>query len=455
MDPPRRGGPVIQDNRTSIAAFRLSVATLATRDNEVLALANTRGDRPEAMRSSSSPSVTYSDHSGTSSHTVGRPSAVEITPTSRSRSARGTRSAAIASMVCPAVAGSLIAGDRARRPISERSRNARSGSWLNVRPSPVRQAASMRSSENPPVTRATTPPSTKSLPTATSNATRSPAAEEFRILRRSSCSRVAPGRSQVTGRPPSMTSTASPGDPTAMPAGYTLSMTSRPAPEIADKVALSCIESNALTCRRRINPMTTRATTSETTGTITDTWVRSPMDRVATKPKVNSPRQAPYVRQIQGSPWKRLSRGVSAVLEYSTTRKRSEKMILTSPRMPNPMVRRNSTVRPLGVWAPVWILGSSTPSATPIPMRNNCMAPARSGWRARANRIRRCRGGLCLSERPRAASGWSAVSSLRPIRTPVRGFPSSSPSQVLQLEALCARGKMRPSEGAFATCEGR
>ena len=43
------------------------------------------------------------------------------------------------SSTCTAVAGSLTAGDRARRPMSARSRNANSGSWWKVRSCPIYQ----------------------------------------------------------------------------------------------------------------------------------------------------------------------------------------------------------------------------------------------------------------------------------------------------------------------------
>ena len=118
-------------------------------------------------------------------------------------------------------------------------------------------------------------------------------------------------------------------------------------------------------------------------GTITDTSGLLPMARAEVTENTKTPTASPNVRHTIGSSRNRFSRGERLPKAHCTTRKSSEKMMLTSPRIPNPTPTRASVTRLLATLVSVLIRGSSTPSTSPASAHSNWTRPARSGRRGR------------------------------------------------------------------------
>ena len=118
--------------------------------------------------------------------------------------------------------------------------------------------------------------------------------------------------------------------------GYRSSMMPRPCPAMADSVGASWMEAKALTCRLRIRAIAASTATISAAGTITDTFSWSPTTRAVVTENTNTPTAKANVRHTIGSSRNRVSRGDRLVKAHCTTRNSSEKMTVTSPRMPKP-----------------------------------------------------------------------------------------------------------------------
>ena len=147
--------------------------------------------------------------------------------------------------------------------------------------------------------------------------------------------------------------------------GYRSSMMPRPCPAMADRVGASWMEANALTCRLRIRAIAASTATISAAGTITDTFSWSPTTRAVVTENTNTPTAKANVRHTIGSSRNRFSRGDRLVKAHCTTRNSSEKMTVTSPRMPKPTATSVSVTRVLATVESRVIRGSSRPRTEP------------------------------------------------------------------------------------------
>ena len=125
------------------------------------------------------------------------------------------------------------------------------------------------------------------------------------------------------------------------------------------------MEANALVCRVRIKARAASTATTSAAGTITDTFCWSPMTRAVVTENTNTPTAKPNVRHTIGSSRNRPSRGDRLVKAHCTTRKCSEKMMVTRPRTPKPTATSASVTRLLATVESKVIRGSSSPSPSP------------------------------------------------------------------------------------------
>src|ERR1700753_678641 len=109
----------------------------------------------------------------------------------------------------------------------------------------------------------------------------------------------------------------------------------------------------AFTCSTRIRATVRRTAATSTAGTITDTFGSLPMTRAAVTENTNTPTATANVRHTIGSSRNRFSRGERLPKAHCTTRNSSEKMTLTRPRVPKPMVTNVSVTRVLATLGPV------------------------------------------------------------------------------------------------------
>jgi len=118
-------------------------------------------------------------------------------------------------------------------------------------------------------------------------------------------------------------------------------MTARPRAAMAESVGASWIEAKARTCKVRIRAIAASTAITSTTGRMTDTFGSFPMASAAVTENTKMPMASPNVRHTIGSSRNRFSRGDRLPNAHCTTRKSSEKMMLTSPRMPKPTATRD------------------------------------------------------------------------------------------------------------------
>ena len=163
-------------------------------------------------------------------------------------------------------------------------------------------------------------------------------------------------------------------------------MMPRPCEAMAARVGASWMEAKALTCRVRIRAMAASSAATSAAGTITETFSWSPMTRAVVTENTNTPTAKAKVRHTIGSSRNKVSRGDRLVKAHCTTRNSSEKMTVTSPRMPKPTATSASVTRELATVDSKVIRGSSRPSPSPASAHSSCTRPARSRRRGRANR---------------------------------------------------------------------
>ena len=140
------------------------------------------------------------------------------------------------------------------------------------------------------------------------------------------------------------------------------------------------MEAKAFTCRLRIKARAASTATTSAAGTITDTFSWSPMTTAVVTENANTPMAKANVRHTIGSSRSRFSRGDRLLKAHCTTRKSSEKMMVTSPRTPKPTATSASVTRALATVESKLIRGSSRPSPRP--------ARAHSSWTRPASRRR-------------------------------------------------------------------
>jgi len=110
------------------------------------------------------------------------------------------------------------------------------------------------------------------------------------------------------------------------------------------------------------------------------------MLRAEVAENTNTPTATPNVRHTIGSSRNRFSRGERLPKAHCTTRKSSEKMTLTRPRVPNPIVVSAAVTRVLATLGPMEIRGSNRPSPSPASTHSSCTSPARKRRLGRRNR---------------------------------------------------------------------
>ena len=167
---------------------------------------------------------------------------------------------------------------------------------------------------------------------------------------------------------------------------YRSSRMPRPSAAIAASVGASWMDVKARTCRTRIRATARSTAATSTAGTTTDTCWSLAMVRAAVTENTNTPTATPNVRHTTGSSRNRLSRGERLSKAHCPTRNSSEKMTLTRPRVPNPIVVSASVTRVLATLGPAELHCSSRPSASPVSTHLNCTRPARKRRRGRRNR---------------------------------------------------------------------
>ena len=204
-----------------------------------------------------------------------------------------------------------------------------------------------------------------------------------------------------------------------------------PCPAMADRVGASWMEANALTCRLRIRAIAASTAAISAAGTITDTFSWSPTTRAVVTENTNTPMAKAKVRHTIGSSRNRFSRGDRLVKAHCTTRNSSEKMTVTSPRMPKPTATSVSVTRVLATVESRVIRGSSRPSPSPASAHSSCTRPARSRRCGRPNRPSR-----------RAASGRITAPGRGRAGLPPGGVFRSLP-RICRLGGICAGSPMR------------
>ena len=175
------------------------------------------------------------------------------------------------------------------------------------------------------------------------------------------------------------------------------------------------METKAFVCRLRIRARAASTATTSAAGTITDTFSWSPMTRAVVTENTNTPTAKPNVRHTIGSSRNRFSRGDRLLKAHCTTRKSSEKMMVTSPRTPKPTATSASATRLLATVDSVVIRGSSRPSTSPASAHSSCTRPARSRRRGRANRPRGRSASGCITAPGRSRAGTPSGDVSRPL----------------------------------------